>query len=170
MVVTIYEISVWWRKIMQILTLGSRAPDSETACEDGGVLVWFRERWLRRQFDTISGHHTIPYHATPCHTIPYLIILHHAIQYGPKHGMLWRQFDTISGHQSLNHQARTKRSPPHSTWLRRNLFQKHSLFTVFFPAAWNIVHSLTCPKISFPTQLQLSFLCWQLQPLKLQTI
>ena len=43
--------SFWVQYLTVLLAL-----DLKTACEDGGVLVWFRRRWLWRQFDTISGH------------------------------------------------------------------------------------------------------------------
>ena len=43
--------SFWVQYLTVLLAL-----DLKTACEDGGVLLWFRRRWLWRQFDTISGH------------------------------------------------------------------------------------------------------------------
>ena len=42
----------FWAQYLTVLL----ALDLKTACEDGGVLMWFRRRWLWRQFDTISGH------------------------------------------------------------------------------------------------------------------
>ena len=47
----IFFLSFWVQYLTVLLAL-----DLKTACEDGGVLMWFRRRWLWRQFDTISGH------------------------------------------------------------------------------------------------------------------
>ena len=48
----IFSIFSFWVQYLTVLL----ALDLKTACEDGGVLMWFRRRWLWRQFDTISGH------------------------------------------------------------------------------------------------------------------
>ena len=47
----LFFFSFWVQNLTVLLAL-----DLKTACEDGGVLMWFRRRWLWRQFDTISGH------------------------------------------------------------------------------------------------------------------